>query len=132
MPIGRTVVLATIVAMTAALTSACADRNNGTYRVETLVAGGPLRAPNGITFGPDGRLYVGSVAAQTIYRVDVATAAVEVVVPAPAGEADDIAFAPDGTMVWTALLAGEIRAQRRNGSVYTVAADKAQIGRAHV
>jgi streptogramin lyase len=72
-------------------------------------------------------LYVGSVAAQSIYRVDVATGAVDVVVPAPAGEADDIAFAPNGTMVWTALLAGEIRAQRRNGSVYTVAADKALI-----
>ena len=127
MPIARLVALAVVVGLTVALTSACADRNDGVYRVETLVAGGPLRAPNGITFGPDGRLYVGSVAAQTIYRVDVATGAVDVVVPAPAGEADDIAFAPNGTMVWTALLAGEIRAQRRNGSVYTVAADKALI-----
>jgi streptogramin lyase len=127
MPIGRMVALAVIAGLTVALTSACVDRNDGAYRVETLVAGGPLRAPNGITFGPDGMLYVGSVAAQSIYRVDVATGAVEVVVPAPAGEADDIAFAPNGTMVWTALLAGEIRAQRRNGSVYTVAADKALI-----
>ncbi len=127
MPIARLIALAVVAGLTVALTSACADRNDGVYRVETLVAGGPLRAPNGITFGPDGRLYVGSVAAQSIYRVDVATGAVDVVVPAPAGEADDIAFAPDGTMVWTALLAGEIRAQRRNGSVYTVAADKALI-----
>ena len=127
MPIARLVALAVVAGLTVALTSACADRNDGVYRVETLVAGGPLRAPNGITFGPDGRLYVGSVAAQSIYRVDVATGAVDVVVPAPAGEADDIAFAPNGTMVWTALLAGEIRAQRRNGSVYTVAADKALI-----
>lgn len=127
MPIARLIALAVVAGFTVALTSACADRNDGVYRVETLVAGGPLRAPNGITFGPDGRLYVGSVAAQSIYRVDVATGAVDVVVPAPAGEADDIAFAPNGTMVWTALLAGEIRAQRRNGSVYTVAADKALI-----
>lgn len=127
MPIARLIALAVVAGLTVALTSACADRNDGVYRVETLVAGGPLRAPNGITFGPDGRLYVGSVAAQSIYRVDVATGAVDVVVPAPAGEADDIAFAPNGTMVWTALLAGEIRAQRRNGSVYTVAADKALI-----
>lgn len=127
MPIARLVALAVVAGLTVALTSACADRNDGVYRVETLVAGGPLRAPNGITFGPDGRLYVGSVAAQSIYRVDVATGAVDVVVPAPAGEADNMAFAPDGTMVWTALLAGEIRAQRKNGSVYTVAADKALI-----
>lgn len=127
MPIARLIALAVVAGLTVALTSACADRNDGVYRVETLVAGGPLRAPNGITFGPDGRLYVGSVAAQSIYRVDVATGAVDVVVPAPAGEADDIAFAPNGTMVWTALLAGEIRAQRKNGSVYTVAADKALI-----
>lgn len=127
MPIARLIALAVVAGFTVALTSACADRNDGVYRVETLVAGGPLRAPNGITFGPDGRLYVGSVAAQSIYRVDVATGAVDVVVPAPAGEADDIAFAPNGTMVWTALLAGEIRAQRRNGSIYTVATDKALI-----
>jgi sugar lactone lactonase YvrE len=121
------VALALVAGLLASLTTACTDRSDAAYRVETLVAGGPLHGPNGITFGPDGMLYVGSVSAETVYRVDVATGAVEVVVPAPDGEADDIAFAPDGTMVWTALISGEIRALRNDGSVYTIASNKALI-----
>ncbi len=124
-PIHRCVSLILVTGL--ALTTACADRSDAPYAVETLVTGGPLHSPNGITFGPDGMLYVGSVAAQTIHRVDVSTGAVELVVPAPDGEADDIAFAPDGTLVWTALIAGEIRALRADGSIATVIANKALI-----
>ena len=95
-------------------------------QLETLVPGSALHAPNGLTFGPDGLLYAGSVGAQTVYRIDPETAAVEVVVGAPDGEADDVAFAPDGTLLWTALVAGEIRALR-NDSVAVVADDLALI-----
>ncbi len=124
-----------LLVLLAGLIAACVQDNeqagdvrSGTgYRVETLVPGGPLHGINGITFGPDGWLYAGSVAGQTIYRVDVASGVVEVVVPPPAGEADDIAFAPDGTMVWTALLDGEIRALRENGSIDVIASGKALI-----
>ena len=131
MPIIRRALLALIAGLAGALTTACTESADAPYDVEILVPGGPLHSPNGITFGPDGRLYVGSVAAQTIYRVDVSTGAVEVVVPAPDGEADDIAFAPDGTMVWTALLAGEIRALRADGSIDTIASNKALINPIH-
>jgi sugar lactone lactonase YvrE len=96
-------------------------------QLETLVPGSALHAPNGITFGPDGYLYAGSVGAQTVFRIDVSNGAVEVVVPAPAGEADDVAFAPDGTLVWTALVAGEIRALQADGTVTTVVSDYALI-----
>jgi sugar lactone lactonase YvrE len=105
--------------------------SDGTYRIETLVPGSTLHAPNGITFGPDGMLYAGSVGAQIIYRIDVATAAVEIVVPAPAGEADDIAFAPDGTMVWTALIGGEIRALREDGTIDALVSGMALINPVH-
>jgi sugar lactone lactonase YvrE len=112
----------------AALGAACSDSgNDDAYRIETLVPGSPLHGANGITWGPDGMLYVGSVSSQTIYRVNPGTGQAEVVVPAPAGEADDIAFAPDGTMVWTALLGGEIRALREDGSVDIVVSDMALI-----
>lgn len=90
------------------------------YRVETLVPGGPLHGAKGMTFGPDGMLYVGSVLSQSIYRVDVATGDVESAVGPPDGEADDIAFAPDGTMAWTATPSGEIRALRKDGTVFVV------------
>ncbi|MDX2144300.1 MAG: hypothetical protein SFV19_13175 [Rhodospirillaceae bacterium] len=75
----------------------------------------------GMNFGPDGTLYVGSVISPGIYRVDVTTGTVERVVGAPEGEADDVAIAADGTLVWTAILAGELRARRPDGSVVTLA-----------
>jgi sugar lactone lactonase YvrE len=87
------------------------------WRLDTLVQGSPIQSPNGIEFGPDGKLYAGSVGSKTIYRIDVETREVEIVVPPPLGEADDLAFAPDGTLVWTALIAGEIRALRADGQV---------------
>jgi len=108
------------ITLLATLAAACSPTDDGTdalYRVETLVPGGPLHGPNGITFGPDDMLYAGSMSAETIYKVDVTTGAITIVVPAPAGQADDIAFAPDGTMVWTAMLGGEIRALGEDGTV---------------
>jgi streptogramin lyase len=91
------------------------------YRTETLVSGGPLHGAKGITFGPDGHLYVCSVYAQSIYRVNVATGEVTTAVGAPHGESDDVAFAPDGTMAWTALPSGEIRARHPGGEPYVLA-----------
>ena len=79
------------------------------YTVEVFVPGGPLKGVNGLAFGPDGRLYAGSVYGQTIYEIDVDSGNVEEVVGAPAGEADDLAFGPDGSLAWTALTAGELR-----------------------
>ena len=108
----------------ATLTSACTTSSEPSIaQLDTLVPGSALHAPNGITFGPDGYLYAGSVGAQTIFRIDVSTGDVEVVVPAPFGEADDVAFSPDGRLLWTALVAGEIRALQTDGTVTTVVND---------
>lgn len=91
------------------------------YRVESLVAGGPMYGAKGMTLGPDGMLYVGSIFSQSIYRIDVATGKVTTAVGAPDGEADDVAFGPDGTMVWTAMPSGEIRALQKDGSIVVLA-----------
>jgi sugar lactone lactonase YvrE len=111
--------------------SSCASLQPSTTELPTLLAGTALHSPNGITFGPDGKLYAGSVGAQTIYRVDVDNGAIEVVVSAPAGEADDVAFSPDGTLVWTALVAGEIRSLQPNNVVTTVVSNYALINPIH-
>jgi sugar lactone lactonase YvrE len=111
------------VACTTGTTNLASDpiSGNTAYRVETLVTGGPMHGAKGIAFGPDGYLYVCSVYAQSIYRVNVNTGEVTTEVPAPDGESDDVAFAPDGTMAWTALPSGEIRARRSGGEVFVVA-----------
>jgi sugar lactone lactonase YvrE len=92
------------------------------YRTETFVQGGPLHGAKGITFGPDGDLYVCSVYGQSVYRVNVSSGQVTLAVGPPYGESDDVAFAPDGTMAWTALPSGEIRARKPGGEPYVLAA----------
>ena len=115
------------------LATGCTSTNEHaqSWQIETLVPGSPLHAPNGITFGPDNKLYAGSVGAQTIYSIDVKTGEVATVVRAPAGEADDVAFSPDGTLVWTALVAGEIRALRQDGTVDVIVSDVPLINPVH-
>ena len=123
----RLVAFTAVIALVAACENDTANKEpslrsgDGRYRVETLVPGGPMHGAKGITFGPDGMLYVGSVMSQSIYRVDVATGEVETVVGAPDGDADDVAFAPDGRMAWTATPSGEIRTLRNDGTVFVVA-----------
>jgi len=124
----RIPVLLTAVVLMAVCAGGCQSVNDtvndtNEWRQNTLVPGSPIRSPNGIEFGPDGKLYAGSVGSKTIYRIDVKTREVDIVVPAPLGEADDLAFAPDGTLVWTALVAGEIRALRADGTVAVIVPD---------
>lgn len=60
----------------------------------------PLWGSNGITFGPDKRLYVAQFLAGQISAVHATTGEVEVVVPAdgPVQAPDDLAFGSDGSM----------------------------------
>ncbi|MEC9376083.1 MAG: hypothetical protein VYA80_06895 [Pseudomonadota bacterium] len=103
------------------ITAIRSENQPSTYQIDTLVSGGPLHAIKGISFGPDGYLYVTSVYAESIYRVDVKTGEVKVAVGPPHGESDDVAFAPEGTMAWTALPSGELRAQDPEGEPYVIA-----------
>ncbi|HKU98784.1 MAG TPA: hypothetical protein VJR58_26055 [Vineibacter sp.] len=79
---------------------------------QILVPGSYFHGVHGLAFNKDDQLFVGSVVGQTIYRVGVDSGDVDIVVDAPAGMADDIAIAPDGTMAWTAFLTGTIYVQR--------------------
>lgn len=99
----------------------CASEQPPAYHATELVTGVSMHGVNGMAFHPDGTLYAGSVIGQAIYRIDVTSGAVTTVVAAPDGEADDVAFAPDGTLAWTALIAGELRAQRPGGLPFVVA-----------
>jgi streptogramin lyase len=105
-----------------------------TYHQSVLVRGianaPPGVSPHGITgvsFGPDGYLFAGSVVGPGIYRIDVRTGAVSEVVGAPDGESDDVAVAADGTVVWTALIAGELRRRTPDGTINTLATNLPRI-----
>lgn len=90
----------------------------GAYDVERLVpAGSPFHGVHGLRFDSGGRLYATSVIGQSIFRVDVDTGSVERVVAPPEGMGDDIAIAPDGTLVWTAIEDGIVYAKPPGGPI---------------
>ncbi len=77
-----------------------------------------VRRINGLDFNRiDGKIYATSTTAEVIYRVDPKTGDVEIAVPAPYGEGDDIAVGPDGALAWTALASGEMRYMKPGGEV---------------
>jgi sugar lactone lactonase YvrE len=89
-----------------------------TYRLERLVGpGSAFHGVHGLRFDSDDNLYATSVIGQSIFRVDTATGAVERIVGPPEGMADDLAFAADGTMVWTAIEDGIVYAKAPNGPI---------------
>lgn len=91
--------------------------------ITKLVPGSAFHGVHGIRFSPTGELYAGSVAGQTLYAVDVETGAVRVVEGPPQGMADDIAFGPDGQVVWTAISDNTVYTRRGAGPVEVLAKD---------
>lgn len=92
-----------------------------TYTVETLVPGSAMHGVHGLAFGADGALYGASLIGQSIYRIDIETGVVTTEVGPPDGNGDDVAFAPDGTMAWTAALTNSIMARTPDGDIKPLA-----------
>lgn len=105
--------------------AACASAPTERYSVlvERLVEGVPLHGIQGLTWGLDDQLYAAAMSSQKVSRIDPATGRVEVLADAPFGESDDVAIGPDGTIVWTAMAEGELRARRADGSMDVIARD---------
>jgi sugar lactone lactonase YvrE len=91
------------------------------YNQQFLVPGSWFHGVHGLAFNKDDQLFAGSVIGQTIYRVQVDSGEVDRVIDPPMGMADDIAFADDGTMAWTAFLMGKVYIRRPNGKTIEVA-----------
>lgn len=108
-------------AQSAAQTPAPATSVPREYNQQFLVPGSWFHGIHGIAFNKDDQLFAGSVIGQTIYRVQTDTGEVDTVVGAPNGMADDIAFADDGTMAWTAFLLGKVYIRKPNGKTIEVA-----------
>lgn len=119
----RTRRAALLLALLACTTTSAATTYERSVAVPGIAAAAPGISPhgiNGLNFGPDGALYAASVIGPGIYRIDVASGAVTEVVGAPLGEGDDVAVGADGTLVWTALIAGELRVRRPDGQIATL------------
>ena len=92
-----------------------------TYEVTKLVPGSAFHGVHGLGIDKAGRLFAGSVAGAALYEVDRNNGTAKVAVPSPEGMADDIAFAPDGTMAWTGFLTGELYSRKGDGAVKKLA-----------
>ncbi len=91
------------------------------YSQQFLVPGSWFHGLHGLAFNKDDQLFAGSVIGQTLYRVQVDSGEVDRVIDPPTGMADDIAFADDGTMAWTAFLIGKVYVRKPNGKTIEVA-----------
>src|SRR6185369_15430237 len=91
------------------------------YDQQFLVPGSWFHGVHGLAFNKDDQLFAGSVVGQAIYRVQVDSGEVDRFIGESNGMADDIAFADDGTMAWTAFLLGKVFIRKPNGKIIEVA-----------
>jgi len=108
---------AALVAALFATTSASAD----SWEVTKLVPGSAFHGVHGLGVDRAGHLFAGSVAGAALYEVDISAGSAKVAIPSPVGMADDIAFAPDGTMAWTGFLTGDLYARKGDGPIKKLA-----------
>src|SRR5207249_1572981 len=87
------------------------------YSQQFLVPGSWYHGVHGLAFNKDDQLFAASVIGQAIYRVQVDSGEVVRFIEPPTGMADDIAFADDGTMAWTAFLLGKVYIRKGNKTI---------------
>ncbi|MCP3403398.1 hypothetical protein [Bradyrhizobium sp. CCGB20] len=92
-----------------------------TWEVTRLVPGSAFHGVHGLGIDKAGHLFAGSVAGAALYEVDIAGGTAKIAIPAPIGMADDIAFAPDGTMAWTGFLTGDLYSRKGDGPIKKLA-----------
>lgn len=98
------------------------------WDVRRLLLPNPMWGSNGITFGPDGRLYAAQYLVGQISAVDPATGETEVVVPmdGPVQSPDDLAFGADGSMYIADLVPGRVWRRSPVGT-YTLVSDQVNV-----
>jgi outer membrane protein assembly factor BamB len=113
----RLALCATVAATVLVATGAYAQ----TYEVTKLVPGSAFHGVHGLGIDSAGRLFAGSVAGAALYEVDRGNGTAKIAIPSPEGMADDIAFAPDGTMAWTGFLTGDLYSRKGDGAIKKLA-----------
>src|SRR5438128_6691749 len=113
--------LAFLTTVAAIVVGTVAGASAQTYEVTKLVPGSAFHGVHGLGIDKSGRLFAGSVAGAALYEVDRNSGTAKIAVPSPEGMADDIAFAPDGTMAWTGFLTGDLYSRKGDGPIKKLA-----------
>jgi sugar lactone lactonase YvrE len=107
------------------LVAACGAEQAGPagYQTDLLIPGSEMHGVHGLAFDAAGELYGASLAGYSIYHIARDTGEVTTEVEPFSGNSDDLAFGPDGTLVWTAGAFSSIFARRPDGEIVTLASD---------
>ena len=87
--------------------------------VKVLIEASPMRGSNGIVWGPDGKLYVGSVWHNAAFVVDPESGDMQQIEGAKG--TDDMAFHPDGRLFFNWITTGEVGVMDPDGKVSVAA-----------
>ncbi|WP_296442698.1 hypothetical protein [Rhodoferax sp. UBA5149] len=105
-----------------ACTSMAPSRPAAWAAPEVLVAPSSFTGVHGLAVDTKGRLLAGSVVGSALWEVDRKTGAARIMVPAPEGQADDIAVGPKGELAWTNYMMGMIRYRENDAAPLRVLA----------
>ncbi len=97
------------------------------HRVDTLLPGSPMHGVHGLAFNADDELFGASLMGYSIYRIDRESGKVTTEIGHPLGNSDDLAFGPDGMLVWTAGAFSAIYGRKPGGEIQTLAEDLAGV-----
>ncbi len=89
--------------------------NKMSENTKVLIGNSPLRGSNGITWGPDGNLYQGSVWSDAAFIINPETGDMTKI-PGSHGT-DDLAFHPDGRLFFNWITRGEVGVLDTDGTV---------------
>jgi sugar lactone lactonase YvrE len=89
------------------------------YEIVELVRGAELHGANGMFFGPDGNLYVGSALGSVVVGIEPDSGRVVRRIGIDQGvlTPDDLVFGPDGSLYWTDIIYGEVGRLAPDGTV---------------
>ena len=100
-------------------TAKTSEAEQAKSNVEVLIKGSPLRGSNGAVWGPDGKIYQGSVWSNAAFVVDPETGHIEKI-PGSHGT-DDLAFHPDGRLFFNWIVRGEVGVLDTDGKLSVAA-----------
>ena len=119
-PLAATLLAASL--LLSACTTVPPSRPSSWSAPEVLVAPSSFTGVHGLAIDKQGRLLAGSVVGSSLWEVNRQTGAARIMVPAPEGQADDIAVGPKGELAWTNYMVGMIRYRENDAAPLRVLA----------